>query len=184
MAGHDQRHQCSTESRGGHGPAASVLEAVEDRADHGRNHRERRHRDQQVEQYVAAFRARRCSEKDRAGECNCDHGVGAVAEHLVPDQRGEAGLFCTVCFAGIDHLAGDPAGRATCLASGPANRPRPYRPALLRTRGAGRALLGGPLGGASAVVGRPAVLLPDSSGSATGPSCRTRPPRDRQQLTT
>ena len=115
MAGHDEGKDRPADCRARHRPAPPVLQPVEcgpdDRGDHG----ERCHRDQQVQQDVAALRVRGRTEEDGASQRDGDHRVGAVAEHLVPDQLGQARFTRAVGLARADDLAGDDPSRAVGL---------------------------------------------------------------------
>ncbi len=130
---HDQRQHAAAERAAGHRPAPAVLEAVERRADHRCDDRERRHRDQQVEQDVPALGVRRRAEEDGAGQRDRDHRVRAVAQHLVPDERGQPGLAGAVGLAGRADPLGD-VPRALHTAAGDAAR---------QSRGRGRGSLAG-----------------------------------------
>jgi hypothetical protein len=111
VPGHDDREDRPADGGACHRPAPAVLQPVERRPDERGKHREGRHGDQQVEQHVAALGVRGGTEEDGAGERDRDHGVGAVAEHLVPDEGGQAGLVCPVLLAGADDLVRhDPRG--------------------------------------------------------------------------
>ncbi len=151
VTGHDQGEDRAADRGAGHRPAAPVLEPVESGADHRGDHRERRHRDQQVQQDVAPLRMGRRAEEDGARERDDDHRVGAVAEYLVPDECGQPGLVGTVGLARADDLAGDDPGRAVGLGEGGTGH---------RDGGTGRLfrrLRGLGLGAGEVVVGRLAV---------------------------
>src|SRR6185295_14567381 len=55
------------------------------------------------------------TEEHRAGECDSDHRVGAVGQHLIPDQMAESGLAGSLGGARGDHLSGEASGDAPLL---------------------------------------------------------------------
>ena len=89
--GHPPAQQAPGEQRAGHDVAASLLNPVQHRPDERREHHERRHRDEQVENHLAARLVERGVEEQRPGQRHDHEGVPDVARRGQLDQVREAG---------------------------------------------------------------------------------------------
>src|SRR5262249_39438651 len=102
------------------------------------------------------------AEEDRTRQRDGDHGVGAIGEHLVPDQLGKARFTGTIRLARGDDLARDATGEFVSLCQQSARPTSPLRTLDDISRILGRMTMPTVVRGGSVTVGREACrwLLP------------------------
>ena len=159
-AGQDPAEEGAQRERGADGPAAALAEAVEQRADEGREQRERRHGEQQEQRHLRAGLVGRDRE-DRAGEADGQGGVAADVDEVQLDEPRQPALAGPRgAGEGAGPLGARPAttpGEAGAADRGPAERPEGLRRAgahVVRVRGGLRAPGRGASPAASCARGR------------------------------
>jgi hypothetical protein len=94
--GDGERQERPRQHRGGQCVPPAVLEPVQHRAHHGRQQRERGHRDEQVQRDAGARLADRHVEEDRPGQAHRDQGVTGAGQGVEVDEPVHSALALAV----------------------------------------------------------------------------------------
>ena len=124
-AGEHPRQEGADRHGGADGPAAAVAEAVQERADQGRDDREREHRQAEEQRDLTAGLVGRHLEEQRAGQRDRQGGVARRVERAQLDQPGQPAALGALGARG-------PVGRADGVA--PARGRCPGRTSATRDR--------------------------------------------------